>query len=549
MKKSSTLEWLTAAAIAGILSLSLLIPYVLGYLLARPGSAYTGLLVNVEDANYITIIQRGSEGAWMHSLRFTSEPDAPAFLYEFYLVWGHLARLLNVDATAMWHVARAVTSFITFVVTFGFGCTFLAGAFPRMVAYLLALFGAGFDWFAFPWESFDPTSAIPADLKMADAHLFSAALTFPHYLASITCLVILFWCALRLINESLARKKFSLLFLVGALANVGVILVYPFFVILSCAVLCLYVSILMLRARKIFWRDGMIVAGLIVPVVPIALYYANALASSELLRVWTAQSQTLSPNPLHYLLTFAPYLILAMFALRRDGLGDNKRALLWAWLVVVALLVYAPVGAQRRFLQGAQIPLAILATSGLFEVVLPRLVQTRWFEKLAHRPNYSAAGLQKLLVTLLVLLVSLSSGYQWLSAVLQNTMLQPYPFFRPRGEVEAMDWLRTHASADDVILSSYFTGSYLPYRSGARAYLGHVYETIHFREKGKQVDEFFAASTSDSAREQFLRENGIEYLFYGRAEKALGAFDPSSAAYLNMLISDSNAVIYQVALP
>ena len=57
---------------------------------AASDTMYTGLLVNVEDANYITIIQRGSEGAWTHSLRFTSEPDAPAYLYVFYLGVGTL---------------------------------------------------------------------------------------------------------------------------------------------------------------------------------------------------------------------------------------------------------------------------------------------------------------------------------------------------------------------------------------------------------------------------------------------------------------------------
>lgn len=542
-------EWLFAAFVALALTLVLQAPYAVGYLTAPRDALYTGLLVNPEDANYLTIIQRGREGAWSHSLRFTSEPDAPAFLYVYYLALGHLARGLGLDATAMWHFARAVMTFVTCVIAFGFVATFVAPRAWRVFAYLLAILGGGFDWFVFPFEILDPTSATPVDLKMADAHLFHAALTFPHYLASIALLMILFWCAARLLNENLSRAKFFALLLVGALANIGIALVYPFFILLSCGVLALYVIVLMLRARKILWRAGIVAGSLTLAVLPLGLYYANALASSELLRVWSAQSQTLSPNPLHYLLTFAPYLILALLSLFQVGLGDNARALLWAWVIVVALLVYAPLGAQRRFLQGVQVPLSILAAFGLFQVALPRVARTRWFQNLAQRPNYSAAGIERLLIVVLLLLVSLSSVYQGLSAMALTGVIQPYPLFRPRAEVAAMNFLRAHARENDVVLSSYLSGSYLPLQSGARVYLGHVYETIFFQEKQTQVDEFFDGSTGDAARENFLQRNQIEFVFYGRAEKALGEFDPAHAGYLRRVFQNEETSVYQVVLP
>jgi hypothetical protein len=86
---------------------------------------------------------------------------------------------------------------------------------------------------------------------MADAHLFHAALTFPHYLASITLLMILFWCAVRLLNEALTRNKMLLLLALGIVANIGVALVYPFFVILSCGVLAAYLVLIAWRSRDL----------------------------------------------------------------------------------------------------------------------------------------------------------------------------------------------------------------------------------------------------------------------------------------------------------
>lgn len=539
-------KWLAAGLVALVVTLLLQVPYWLGYQTAGSETIYTGLLINVEDANYITIIERGREGAWMHSLRFTSEPDAPAYLYVFYLALGQLARVTGMDATTMWHVARAVLTLVTFLLTFGFVCTFVAERAGRWVAYLFAILGAGFDWVAFPWEALEGTSATPVDLKMADAHLFHAALTFPHYLASIALLLILFWCVVRLLSEKLERNKVLPLLTLGALANIGVALVYPFFMLLSCGVPIVYLGLLALRTRRLFVRESVLIGVMIAAVLPIGVYYAATLASSELLRVWSAQSQTLSPNPLHYVLAFAPYLILAGLALWRQGLGDDRRAFLWVWVFVVVVLVYAPLGTQRRFLQGAQVPLAILATLGLFEVALPRMRKAGWFQRLSELPNYSAEGVQRLLIVLLVMVVSISSVLQWISAVTETTGTQPYPVFRPRGEVAAMDWLRGRAGADDVVLSAYFTGSYLPFRSGARVYLGHLYETVHFQDKQRAVDDFFADATPDSEREAWLRKNDIRYVFYGRAEKELGAFAPGDAGYLKKVFENGDAVIYQV---
>ncbi|MBI4675643.1 MAG: hypothetical protein HY741_28700 [Chloroflexi bacterium] len=544
-------KWLLAlVALTGVLVLQL--PYVLGYVMTPPETMYTGLLINVEDANYITIMQRGSEGAWMHSLRFTSEPDAPAFLYVFYLALGHVGHVLGVGATTMWHLARVVFTFIAFLLAFGFVGTFIADSTQCFVAYLLAIAGSGFDWFAFPWEHLDPTSATPVDLKMADAHLFSAALTFPHYLASISLLLILFWCTARLCTENLSRVKIIGLLLLGGLANIGIALVYPFFVILSCGVLSVYFVFLSVHGRKFLWREGIFLGALILPVSPLVYYYEQAFAESELLRVWSAQSQTFSPNPLHYLLTYAPYLIFALWGAWRVGLGDasqaRRRVLLWTWVLVVALLVYVPLGPQRRFLQGVQIPLAILATFGLFEVALPRLQQAQWFQELAHRRKYTVASLSRLVVTLCVALICLSSIYQWVSAIALTAIVQPYPLFRPRDEVAAMDWLRTQSTANDIVLSSYWSGSYLPLRSGMRVYLGHYYETIHFQEKMRAVDELFDAGTAESTRLQFLRANRIDYLFYGRAERALGDFDPAKFWALQPVYANKAVVIYRTKL-
>jgi hypothetical protein len=73
-----------------------------------------------------------------------------------------------------------------------------------------------------------------------------------------------------------------------------------------------------------------------------------------------------------------------------------------------------------------------------------------------------------------------------------------------------------------------------------------VYETIHFQDKQEKVDAFYGEGMDESERAAFLSENGIDYVFYGRAERGLGRFKPAEAEYLTERYRNEDAVIYQV---
>ncbi|RIK25856.1 MAG: hypothetical protein DCC52_10850 [Chloroflexi bacterium] len=548
-EKITRREWLIAAAIALAATLLLQAPYALGYWTARAETVYTGLLVNLSDVTYYVAMQLGQQGEWLYRIRFTTEPHNGAFLYTFYLALGHLARLLGMNVESMWHLSRAGAAFGMFMVVFGFGAFFIENPYWRRVALLLALFGAGWDFFRWPWEAFDAADALPLEWRMPEAHLFFSALAFPHYSAAIACLLIVFWSALRGLTETLARRKWLALGVCGALANVGLVLVYPFLIILSASVLGVFYLALTWRAKQILWRDALWLAALFLPALPLLLYYQWTLATNEIIRLWNEQVETYSPNPLHYVLTYGLYLAPALWNLWRARFGDAahapKRMFLWLWVGVVAVLLYAPLNAQRRFVEGVHVPLALLATIGWYETVLPRVRATRWFQKLARRPHYSADGLQKFGLVLFVTLAALASGFLWLSAVLQNTLQQPYPFFRPQAELAAMDWLRAHAGREDIVLATYYTGAWLPYRADTRTYVGQYYETTHFFEKYRAAQDFFDAATSDAARQKLWRESGATYLFYGPAERAAGTFDPETIQWLKRVYANDDAALYR----
>jgi hypothetical protein len=216
--------------------------------------------------------------------------------------------------------------------------------------------------------------------------------------------------------------------------------------------------------------------------------------------------------------------------------------------VSVALLLYAPVTQQRRFVQGLQIPLAIVATVGLFQTVLPWLARTRIFKTLLQRPGYSTAGLQRLTVASLLAFAAIANLYIFIGTTVMLGIVQPYPLFRPTSELQAMDWLRTNTSHDDAILSAYWTGSYLPYRAGNTVFVGQRYETAQFEEKWRAAEKFFSADADDTWRRALLSRFSIAYVFAGRAEREQNELNLAQLSYLKPIFSNNEATIYRVEL-
>ena len=56
----------------------------------------------------------------------------------------------------------------------------------------------------------------------------------------------------------------------------------------------------------------------------------------------------------------------------------------------------------------------------------------------------------------------------------------------------------------------------------------------------------FFVDGDDAFRRQLLGDYGVDYLFYGPAERALGDFSPGAAAYLRPVYDNGPVQIYQV---
>jgi hypothetical protein len=543
-------EWMMAFAVALVATSAMQIPYFLGYVLARPNTEYTGLLINIEDVSYYAIMRQGSEGAWRYHIQFTPEEHDPVFVYGFYLALGNLARTINLPIIAMWHLTRIVSTLLLLIIVFYFIATFLGDPFQRCVAYLLTIFGSGLDWVLFPWERFDIVGGAPVDFRMPEVHLFYSALTYPHVTMGIalTLVTFLLW------RQAIQTGKLRFAVLTG-IVNLAIGIIYPFLIILVGAVMAVHWLYSLSRAKRSLGESGLFILAFIPP-LPLYLYYEYVLMTNAVFRQWDAQAVTQSPNPLHYVLAYGVMLALGAAAMKQSFEGAKTSSsepdtppqltILWIWIVVAAILLYAPLNAQRRFVQGIQVPLAIVASVGLFNVVLPWIGKTRFFQVLLKRPGYTTTGLRTFLITLFLIGISTANLVILVRLSIITAIEQPDALFRTISEIQALDWLCDHVAAHDVLLAAYPTAAYVPTRANMTVFVGQRYETSYFDAKLADVDSFFNSAVDDAWREALLARFRIGYVYSGPRERELGNFNPGQATYLQVVYSNSDVTIYRV---
>jgi uncharacterized membrane protein len=219
---------------------------------------------------------------------------------------------------------------------------------------------------------------------------------------------------------------------------------------------------------------------------------------------------------------------------------------LWFWLLVAGVFLYSPLNQQRRYVQGLHVALAILATVGLVEVVLPWLRSTRAFQNLLARPRYTRQGMERFVLFFFLLVMSLSNIYLLADVSMTSAVRQPYPFFRTKAELDAMDWMQANVVLTKIVMASSETGNYLAAQVGNPVVLGHWAETVDFATRTREATQFFATVTDDAWRKTFLSGHGVSYVWYGPQERRLGDFDPDQAPYLIPVYQEPQITIFSV---
>jgi hypothetical protein len=225
-----------------------------------------------------------------------------------------------------------------------------------------------------------------------------------------------------------------------------------------------------------------------------------------------------------------------MLTRRNPAALDGLNLFLWVWFMVGWALTYIPTDFQIHMISSWQVPIALLAVLGFNQYILPFLSRG-W--PLAKRASVPAI--------LLLALVALTNAYLLLWRFVDLNRYD-YPYYLYKEEVAAMHWLE-EKQADSVVLSSYDTGRYIPGISGQTAFLSHWAQTVDFYTKSDLVEQFFNPGGNPVDRWKLLMNYGIDYVFVGPAEHALGGYQSGEDEFLELVFSNTQVSIYQVVLP
>ena len=521
-------EWLWVAGWSAVLLLLTSLPYLLGAFLETWQIAFGGFVIAVEDGNnYLAAMRQGAEGRWSFHNPFTPEAHSPGYIYPFYLLLGKIGRWLGISLPLTFHLAKIVTTPFLLVAVYRFAAHFTTWQMVRRLCLLLVALGGGLGWL---WlllgQPFAP-GMMPSDLWVPDASAFLTMLTFPH-LALAQALIL--WIAvsgLQLVEEPSWWRA-------GVTAGLGLMLsaVHPYSLPLTLGLLGLWWVWQAWRTRRPGWSSLVQLSVIGLVAAPYLMYVYTLFSSNPVFHIWQVQNRIRSPNPLHYVLGSGLIGLLALVALLRPNplRRWHHHHFLILWVVLVPVGLYIPSNLQRRLLDGYQVPLTLLAISGL--LYLLRYVPRAW--------RWRAT-------TTVVTVTVLSNAVLLMGSTGVVTSRSPL-VFQQRQVLTAMDWLATHAPPDSVVLAAYDTGNLLPARALVRTFVGHGPQSVNADEKRVQVAAFFGDDASDEQRVSLLTTYHIDYVFYGPSERALGGFSLGSLPCLHQVYDGGGAQVYQVLL-
>lgn len=522
------------------------VPYVYGYVSCPPDKWFSGVIYNVHDTGQYLSWMREAGTSFLSDNKLTAEPNARVFVNLHWWIPGRLARIFDLTFAQAYQLFRLVAVPLLTVVTYAFCAVLFSERRKRWLAFLLSTFtsGLGWVWVVVKYATGGVELPFPHDVYTTPGNSFWVMLASPHlaFAAALTLGVLL------LALHSVQRQRFGYALGAAGLALfLGLGHIYD--LVTVWAVLALFGLLLVLRDGW-SWRVFFNLALVVLVSAPAALYWGWV--SSDAHQAWQqalAQYDNLgvfTPDPVHLMILLGVTFVLALATF--DGLGPlqsqtDGRLLIKCWFIVVPFLVYLPLHFQIMLLTGYSLPMAVLATAGLFDHVLPWLRERASGSRL--RRWLTAERLNRIVPALLLLAVSVTNLYLLAWRVFDLNRHQ-YPFYLYRDEVTAMRWLEEHTPPDEVVLSAFVVGHFIPGLTGDRTFLGNAVMTMDFNRKREMVKTFFDSATPDSERQALIREYGIRYVFYGPAERALGRYDPGASSLFVAVLSSPQVRLYAI---
>jgi hypothetical protein len=546
-------EWRFVAGFILVLLVFTSIPYLYAYLSTPPDMQFMGLSLNIPDHMQYFSWMRELTYSNLSANKLTPEPNAPIF---FNLLWWGMARLsllLRLDYAGIYQILRIGSAILFLLLSYRLCAWFLNDLLMRRIAFLVIALTSGFGWVLVLMKYTLTAGELiyPNYVYISEGNTFLGIMSYPHFIAA-ALYVFVFYLILQ--GERVGQIRYAV---AAGLVALFFGWQHAYDLILVYGILAGYILLKILRDRYLSWY--LVKSSVIIGVISWwpALY---SLVLTTMDPLWSevlaqfANVEIYSPPPHHLPILLGFTFLLALFTVLRKNTPsfktlNNNDLFLSAWFLSNFFLIYIPTDFQIHMLNGWQIPMAILATQGLFRFIIPWLERKfgLWVKRLNHR-NFRYPSIRHLAAYGFVLLVLPTNLYlfTWRLLELSNHY---YPYYLYNEEVKALEWLEKQPGTDGVVFSSLTIGQFVPVLTGKHAFLAHWAQTVDFYGKWDMVSEFYDPDTGDARRLEILQNYEVNYVIYGPAEKLLGEVYLAQAAFLEEVYSSSKVKIYEVVYP
>ena len=500
-----------------LLALVTSLPYLLGYMASPAEKYFLGFVLNPADQNtYFMWMSQVASGEILLQNRYTSIPHEGAVLNFVFLAAGWAGKLLG-SLDIAYQLLRLFAVVLLAWSVWLFVATFTASRERRRWLFLTVVFGAGVGWV---WNLYrlwngdfgglvTDTEMLtrPLDLWVPEGYVFYSMLVMPHFSIAIALLLLTVRCA----AIGLADNRLGMTAIAGLLCF-ALSFVHPYDVLIALGLAGGVATLYSLRQRAIsrtVWRHvGLL---LLLGSGPV-LYNYWILNNNPGMHAWLVQNHSASPAPVSYLAGYGLLLIGAVLytVKNRHELGNNLSPLQWlfAWLLILPLALYAPIDFQRRLVIGAVAPLAVLSMLLLLD----------WLEE----QRFSARRASTATLAVMLLLVSLSSGFHWLNSF-RKTTDHAGELFVENGMVEALQAIAAAPDRHGTVLARFETGNHVPRFSGRTTVIGSRGQTGNFDQVRASTEAFYRGDMSDEQMAAFLSEQRVSWILIGPHEAAIMA--------------------------
>ncbi|MBA7492178.1 hypothetical protein ES702_02727 [subsurface metagenome] len=516
MKKEWILVSLTALSAVILAN----IPVFWGYLNQPEGFVFSSVGRDDEYV-YLSWIGQAKQGQWVFDNPYTTERHRRLYLNPLFLFLGKIASAFSLSPFLVFNLSRLVFGFLTLLVIYQFLSYFIKDLDLRFFTFLVICFSGGFGFL----EIFNRKSDwlfynLWVSRKTNEGLTFTSLLFYPQSTVSVALMLSYFLVQFRILKEPKVW-----LFVLGMCLGNLLILIHPYDIVIL--VLVPLVFLLLQQSEKRRWLYFFI---LNLTLFPSTLYTFLISQLDPVYKAWTHVPQ-ISPPLFHFFLLYGFLAILAGLQVF-SYLGQRKRgrlAFLAGWFLLLPFLVKLPVFFQRRLIEGAHIPISILASFFLFKIL-------KKFKR-----SY-------LFFLLSIVFLSLHNIY-WLNCKIDLLKNDPRGYyFLSREKILALSWLDKQFTNRNV-LAIPDDGLIIPAFTDNKVYWGHWANTPDSIKKGEVLTSFLDKNTSDFRRVDFLKKEEVDYFFFKKDKTSpvkAEIFDPIKKTYLKSIFENKEVIIFEV---